>query len=294
MKIKNTVGGASFDVFNILFMIIMILVTAYPLLYVAFASLSVPSELDKHMGPLLYPLGFTLEGYKRVFGFPHIAVGYRNTAFYVIAGTTLNLVMTSITAYALAKKGYIFRTPILMMVTFTMFFSGGMIPTFLILKQLAITDTVWAMIVPGAISVWNMIVMKTSFEAMPPGLEESAKIDGANDIVVFLKIALPLSLPVVAVMTLFYAVTHWNAWFNAVLYIRNRNLYPLQLFMREILIQNNETETARDMITSADSEMYAKLVKYCSIIVSTVPVLAVYPFLQKHFVKGVMVGAVKG
>jgi putative aldouronate transport system permease protein len=290
----TTVSGAVFDAFNVLFMIFMILITAYPLLYVLFASVSMPTELDKHVGAILYPLGFTLDGYAKVFSFPYIATGYRNTVFYVLAGTMLNIFMTSVTAYALSRKGYLLRMPLLMLITFTMFFSGGMIPMFLIMKTLGLYNNMLAMVVPGAISVWNLFVMKTSFEAVPASLEESAKLDGANDILIFWKIVLPLSMPTVAVMILFYGVGHWNAWFNAVLYLRDRNLYPLQLFMREILIISDTTDAAKDMMTNPESQMYARLVKYCVIIVSTVPILCVYPFLQKYFVKGVMVGAVKG
>lgn len=293
MKFKRSLGEWTFDFINTCIMVLLMIAAIYPVLYVLFASFSMPAQLDKHVGILLKPLGFTLEGYKLILNNNNIITGYENTLFYVIVGTAVNLIMTALGAYALSRKGFLLRNIILFLITFTMFFSGGIIPLFLILKDMGMINTRWVMVLPGAISVWNLIVMKTSFEAIPVSLEESAKIDGANDIIVLFRIILPISIPIMAVMALFYGIGHWNSWFNAVLYLRSRSLYPLQLFMREILILNNDTNTMRDFATG-QSESYSKLVKYCAIIVSTIPVLMVYPFLQKYFVKGIMIGAIKG
>ena len=294
MVLKRTLGEKMFDFFNVCFMLLIIFITLYPMMYVVFASLSDPNELSKHLGMLWRPLGFTLNGYELVLANENIITGYKNTLFYVVFGTAANLLMTSLGAYVLSRKWFMLRNPILLMITFTMFFSGGIIPLFLILNSIGLINTRLAMIIPNVISVWNLIVMKTSFEAIPAGMEESAKIDGANDFIVFAKIILPLSLPIIAVMGLFYGVANWSEWFSAVMYLKDRELFPLQLFMREILILSNDAETMRSMVMSGETEAYSKLVKYCTIIVSTVPILLVYPFIQKYFVKGIMIGAVKG
>ncbi len=241
---------------------------------------------------MLKPLGFSLEAYKLVFENPMILTGYRNTLFYVTVGTSINLLMTSLSAYVLSRKNVMFKNA-MMMVVFTMFFSGGLIPFYLTVRELGLSDSMWAVILPTAMSTYNMIVMRTAFTAIPDSLEESARIDGANDFTILFRIILPLSLPVVAVMILFYAVGHWNAWFNAMIFLRTRDKYPLQIVLREILIASS-TDDMTTNVDSLDKEPLGETIKYATIIVATLPILMVYPFLQKYFVQGIMIGALKG
>jgi putative aldouronate transport system permease protein len=295
LAIRRSKGEAIFEVANTIIMILMMLICVYPLLYVIFASFSDPHRLAQHRGVLISSLGFTIKGYELVLKNPNIATGYVNTIFYVIAGTSVNLIMTALGAYVLSRRRAYWSDKMMFAVVFTMYFSGGLIPSYLLVKNLGMMNSALALIIPGAISTWNLIIMRTSFLAIPVSLEESARIDGANDLTILFKIILPLSLPVMAVMALFYGVHHWNAWFNAMMYLRNRALYPLQLILREILIQNSNTNMiVQSDVSQMDIDIYRSLVQYCTIIVATGPILLVYPFLQKYFVKGVMVGAIKG
>lgn len=273
-------------------MLVLVFATLYPFLYVLFSSLSDPGLLAKNRGILYLPLGFTVKAYELVFQNPMIIVGYLNTIFYVVVGTTINILLTSIGAYALSRKNAMLTKPIMMFITFTMFFSGGLIPTYLLIGQLGMIDTRWALIIPNAISVWNLIIMRTSFKGIPDSLEESARIDGANDWTILFRIILPLSLPVIAVMILFYGVGHWNAYFDAMIYLRNNDLWPLQLVLREILIENS-TDNFITGVGGGDRYPIGETVKYATIIVATLPILFLYPFLQKYFVKGVMIGSIK-
>ncbi|MBO9605281.1 MAG: carbohydrate ABC transporter permease [Paenibacillaceae bacterium] len=290
---KRGLGERLFDGCNIAFLTLLCAGTLYPFLYVLLASLSDPIELIRTRGPILIPQGFSWEAYRLVLSNPMISVGYANTLLYVVAGTALNLLLTSFGAYALSRPALMLRNPIMMMIVFTMFFSGGLIPNYLLVSELGMLDSRWALIIPSAISTYNLIIMRTSFQGIPSGLEESAKLDGANDFTILFRIILPLSLPVVSVMILFYGVSHWNAWFNALIYLRDRDLYPLQLVLREILITNS-TDTLTTGAGEQGKALIGETIKYASIIVATVPVLFLYPFLQKYFVKGVMIGAVKG
>lgn len=293
MSIKKSTSEKIFDLANILMMILLMIVTLYPLLYVAFASISTPSRLMQHQGILLKPLGFELGSYKLVFRNPMIIKGYLNTIFIVFVGTGVNIVMTALGAYVLSRKNVYWQKLFIFIIVFTMFFRGGMIPTYLLVKNLKLTDTLWALIVPNAISTYNMIIMRTSFLSIPESLEESARIDGAKDFTILFKIVIPLSLPVIAVMILFYGVGHWNSWFSAMIYLRKRELYPLQLILREILISSDTSQ----MITGVgtiDREPVTQTVKYATIMVATIPILCIYPFLQRYFVKGVMIGSLKG
>jgi len=270
---------------------------------VLFASFSEPLELMKHRGLLMKPLGFTVNGYILVFKNPNIINGYINTLFYVIVGTALNLLLTSMGAYALSRRNILWKNAMMFCITFTMFFGGGLIPTYLLVKSVGLINTRWALIIPGLIGTYNLIIMRTSFAAIPDSLEESAKIDGANDFTVLFKIIMPVSKAVLAVILLFYAVGHWNAWFNAMIYLRDRKLFPLQLILREILISNDLQSMSRtggqaaEAMTQANADtvyLSRVLVQYCTIIVATVPILLLYPFVQKYFVKGVMIGSLKG
>jgi putative aldouronate transport system permease protein len=290
---RESVGERVFNFGNLLFLIALMGVTLYPLLYVLFASLSSAGELTQHRGLLFAPLDLTFEAYRRVFANPIILTGYRNTLFIVIVGTALNVLLTTLGAYALSRRGVLFRSPVMFFIVFTMFFSGGLIPTFLLVGQtLGMQNTLWALIVPGAVNTLNLIIMRTAFLNVPTSLEEAARMDGANDWTILFRIFLPLAWPVVAVMILFYGVAHWNAFFSALVYIHDRELYPLQLVLREILISSNVQNMATD-VSSGDVLAIGETIKYATIIVATLPILLVYPYLQRYFVKGVLIGAIK-
>lgn len=293
MVIKRSLGEKLFDTFNVVFMIALMITTLYPFLYVAFASVSQPSQMVQHQGILWGPLGFSLNSYKLVFQNPMILKGYSNTIVYMVTGTVLNVFMTALGAYVLSRKGVYFRNLIMFITVFTMFFSGGLIPFYLVVRGLGMSDTLWALILPTAISTYNLIIMRTAFAGIPDSMEESARIDGANDFTILFRVIIPLAMPVVAVMILFYGVGHWNAWFNAMIFLKTREMYPLQLILREILIASS-TDNMTTSVASADLEPVAETIKYATIMVATVPILFVYPFLQKYFVQGIMIGALKG
>lgn len=293
MAIKKSKGESLFNGFNIVIMCILMVIMLYPFLYVAFSSVSDPSLLIKQTGILWHPLGFSLGSYKLVFDNPSIVTGYMNSILLVLIGTTINVFLTILTGYALSRKYVLFSKPITLLIVFTMFFGGGLVPNYFVVKWLHINNTLWSLILPGAISSFNMIIARTFFGTIPDSLEESAKIDGANDFTILFKIMLPLSMPIVAVLILYYGVGHWNAWFGAMLYLSDRAKYPLQLILREILITSS-TDNMLTNVGDIDKALMAENVKYATIIVATVPILLVYPFLQKYFVKGVMIGAIKG
>jgi putative aldouronate transport system permease protein len=290
---KKTVGEVIFDSFNVIFLTLLMIICVYPLLYVVFASFSDGNLLMGHSGVLLKPLGFSLDAYQKVIENPDIVTGYMNTFFVVVVGVALNIFMSSLGAYVLSRKGVYIKDILTKLIVFTMFFSGGIVPLYLTVKDVGLLDSRWALIIPGIISTYNMIIMRTSFQGIPDSLEESAKIDGANDFIILFRIILPLSKPVLAVMVLYYGVAHWNSWFSAMVYIRTRSLYPLQIILREILI-TNAVESMTGGSASDNSATISESIKYATIMVATIPILLVYPFLQKFFVKGVMVGALKG
>jgi putative aldouronate transport system permease protein len=290
--IKRSFGDKVFDICNAGVLILLMIVTLYPFLYVLFASLSTPGELARHSGILWKPAGFFLDGYSLVMKNPMIGVGYRNTVFYVAIGTVLNVFFTALFAFVLSRRELYWKKYMMMMIVFTMFFGGGLIPEYLVVKNLGMLDTRWSLIIPGLISTWNLIIMRTSFQSIPYELEEAAKMDGASDWTVFRKVILPLSVPLLAVMVLFYGVSHWNAWASALIYLRTRDLYPLQLVLREILIQNSTNDLTN--LSSSTDPFLGEVVKYATIIVATVPILILYPLIQKHFTKGIMIGALKG
>ena len=290
MKIKRSVGEWAFDIFNIVFLLAMAVVTLYPFIFVLFSSVSLPSRLIGQTGLLLLPKGFQLDAYRMVFMNPMIMVGYRNTLIYLVCGLAVNLFLTTMAAYALSRKGVLLKRFFSLMIIFTMFFSGGLVPLFLQAQSYGILDTRWALILPNAMSAYNLIIMRTGFESVPISLEESAKLDGANHFTICFRIVLPLSLPILAVVGLYYGVYHWNAWYHALIFLQNRALYPLQMILREILIQN---QTDAMTAESGVKESLGEVIKYAAIIVATVPVVCIYPFLQRFFVKGIMIGAVK-
>lgn len=280
----------------ILFLLSLVLIIViYPLLYVLSASVSDPLAILK--GEVwLWPKGFNLDAYVKVFRNDDILRGYINTFVYTIVGTGINLVMTTIAAYPLSRKDFYGRNFFNAAIVFTMFFSGGMVPMYLLINNLHLLNTIWAVVLPGAISVWNMVIMRTYFQtSIPFEIQESALIDGCNNLQILMRIVLPLSAPIMAVMTLFYAVGHWNAFYNALIYLSDRDKFPLQIILREILIQNQMNEMASVLDdTLVQYMMDVEALKYAVVIVANLPVFILYPFLQKYFVKGVMIGALKG
>lgn len=288
----ETLGDKLFRLIRDVILLLFCVIVLYPVIYVISASFSNPLFVMKNEVVLL-PKGFTLIGYEKVFSNPDVWNSYKNTIVYTTVGTALNVILTSTGAFALSRKDFKGRNFWTFYITFTMFFSGGIIPVYLLIKQLNLYDTFWVMILPGVISAWNMIIMRTFFQSnVPMELQEAAIIDGCNDLVIFLKIALPLSMPIIAIMTLFYGVDHWNSFFGAMLYLSDRDKFPLQLILREILLQNISSGNVEG--PAADQQIVGESIRYALIIVATVPILLVYPFIQKYFVKGVLVGAIKG
>lgn len=294
-KIKVGWGEKIFDIFNIIFMIAMSFVMFYPLWHVFCASISNARGLSSHIGILLWPEGFSTSAYKLMMKNPMILKGYINTLYILFFGLIVNMVMTSLAAYVLSRKNLMLNKPITILVIFTMYFSGGLIPTYLNVIDLGLENSLWAVILPGAINTYNMIVLRTGFASVPVELEEAAKIDGASNLRILWQIILPLSKATFAVICLYYAVAHWNSWFNAMLYLTDREKFPLQLILREILVSNNTSSMISEMsVGDGDSSFVSETVKYAVTMVSVIPIICVYPFIQKYFAKGVMVGAVKG
>lgn len=290
--LKRTKGEKIFAVFNVIFLSIIVIITLYPCLYVVIGSFSDPVLLYKSNKLMLTPAGFNLSSYKHVFNNPLIWTGYLNTTFYAIVGTFLSVLVTVIAAFCLSRKDLPGKNIITLGMVFTMYFSGGMVPTFLVVRSLHMLDTRAAMIIPGLISTYNFIIVLTYFKGLPESLEEAALIDGAGELTVLFRILLPLAKPIVAVIALYYLVGIWNNFMSALLYINSKSKYPLQLVLREILFQGQmqQAETAQ----VDDAQAYQETIKYAVMVVSTIPVLCVYPFIQRYFVKGIMIGAVKG
>ncbi|MEK5059645.1 sugar ABC transporter permease [Paenibacillus sp. FSL H7-0326] len=282
-----------FDLINYTFLLLLVTATLYPLLYVLFASFSDAAKLLQNDGILWRPLGFNLDAYRSVLANPGIGLGFRNTLFIVVVGVSVNLLMTSLGAYVLSRKNVMWNKVFMFLIVFTMFFSGGLIPLYLVVKGVGLLDSLWSTIIPFSISTFNLIIMRTAFMGIPDSLEESAKIDGANHFTILFRIIIPLSMPVIAVMILYYAVDKWNGWFYASVFIKSRELFPLQLVLREILIANS-TDSMSTGASAGDRFQIGETIKYATIIVATVPILCVYPFVQRFFVKGVMVGSLKG
>ena len=276
-------------------MLLLLVIVAYPLVYIISASFSSPSAVASGR-VVLWPVDFSLEGYQAVFRNKDIVGGYLNTFFYTFAGTALNVIMTMIGAYPLSRKDLKGRDFFMLLFTFTMIFSGGMIPGYILMQQLHLINTPWVMIVPGAISVYNLIITRTFLQnTIPPDLLDASQIDGCSDTRYFFSIVLPLSKAILATITLFYAVGHWNAYFNAFLYLNDRKLFPLQIILREILIANTiDASQIVDPELEQAKQGMADLLKYSLIVVSSLPVMILYPFVQKYFVSGVMIGAIKG
>lgn len=279
-------------VVNILAALIVIIVL-YPLIFIVSASFSDPA-LVLSGEVLLFPKQITFEAYKNVFGNNQIWNGYGNSILYTVVGTLINLAMTTLAAYPLSRPDLPGRGGFMFIITLTMFFGGGLIPSYLLVKNLGMVNTMWALIIPGAIATYNLIVMRTYFQtSIPWEVQEAALIDGASNWKLLTNIILPLSKPILAVMVLFYAVGHWNSYFNALIYIRSKDLYPLQLVLREVLMVS-QADAIDSSVGLENKILLAESIKYVVIIISSLPVLVMYPFVQKHFVKGVMIGSLKG
>ena len=293
MVIKETFSDKVFNFFNVLLTILITLIVLYPLIYILSASFSDPMAV-MNGEVLLIPVDFTFAGYQKVFQNEDIVTGYLNSIQYTIVGTAVNLVMTVLGAYPLSRKDFYGRNVLTAFFAFTMFFGGGMIPTYLVIQDLGLLNNFWVMILPGAVSVWSMVIVRTFFQSsIPDELREAAVIDGCSNTRLLMTIILPLSIPVLAVSTMQYAVGHWNAYFNALIYITDREKYPLQMVLRELLMQSKMDEMM-DTEGAVTQQMLAESLKYAVMVVASVPVLLLYPFLQRYFVKGVMVGAIKG
>lgn len=292
--IKRTRGDVVFDVINALILLVVMLVVAYPLIYAVSCSFSSPLMVVQSKVVLL-PKNLTLIAYERVFNNQQILTGYKNTILYTLLGTAINVVLTTMTAYPLSRSDFKARKYITFLFTFTMLFNGGLIPTFLIVKRLGLMNTVWALILPGAISSWNMFIMKNYFQTSIPGeLYEAARIDGADNTRILFSLVLPLSMPIIAVMVLYYGVGHWNSYFSALVYIRDSDRYPLQLVMRNFFSGQDYVEQGGGGEDATQMLLLNETMKYALIVIASVPMLVLYPLLQRFFVKGVMLGAIKG
>ncbi|GAB6931518.1 carbohydrate ABC transporter permease [Paenibacillus sp. JCM 10914] len=280
-----------FDVLNAVILCGVVVACLYPFVYMLAVSLSDSASIAKGQ-VWLWPKGFNIDMYQYVFEDGRVMKGYKNTLIYVILGTAISLIVTALGAYALSKTKMVMCKPILLMIVFTMFFGGGMIPTFLVVKELGLVNTVWGMVLPGAVGTWNLLIMRTFFIGMPQELEESGKIDGLSEIGIFFRIILPLSKPVLATIGLYYAVGMWNNFMGPLLYLRDADLQPLQVILRNIVLSGQLIGSEGPII--GDTVVVEDGLKFATIMVSTLPILMVYPFIQKYFVKGALIGSVKG
>ena len=292
-KMKTSLGDKIFVVINSAILICLCIITLYPIWYVFCASMTSNTYLVSHPGILLWPHEMTFGAYKLAFSHPLLLSGYTNTLIILAVSLPINILMTLFAGYFMASKDVMFKPLLQGLIMFTMFFSGGMIPAYLNIRDLGLYNSLWALILPGALSVYNSIICKTAIESVPESLKESAYIDGANDVIILFRIIVPLIKATLAVLLLYYGVGHWNAWFNESIYLKDNEKLPIQNIMRAILIANS------NVLNSAAAEndqvnQFAEAIKYSTIILTTVPVLCIYPFIQKYFVKGVMIGAVKG
>ena len=274
-------------------MCMLIVITLYPLYYVTINSLS-DSRHVLSQSVNLYPKGFTLASYKVVLADPAMLRAYANTVLYTLVGTVLNIVLTAMCAYPLSIPGFFGRKLFTMLIVFTMLFNGGIIPRYLVVRALGMIDTLWAVVLPVAILTWYMFIMRTYFRGIPDALRESAFIDGANDVQILFRVILPLSAPVIGALTVFYTVFHWNSFFNALIYLNSAERYPLQILLRNVTIEDQMSGYVADFFDESDFAVAEQTIKYTVIMVSTLPILTIYPFMQKHFTKGVTIGAVKG
>ncbi|MGO4495443.1 carbohydrate ABC transporter permease [Paenibacillus sp. 2RAB27] len=294
MKLARTRADLLFDICNYTLISILVLLVLYPLYFVLTASVTDPDLV--YSGKLLFfPEHITWDGYKRLLAESSIWMGFSNSLWYTLTGTAINVVLTITAGYVLSRSDLIGRNVFMFLLVFTMFFGGGLIPSYLLVKELHMLDTTWAMIIPNAVSVFNVIIVRTFFQTNIPGeLLESAQMDGCSNLKFFWKIAIPLALPIVAVIVLFYAVGHWNSYFQALIYLKSNAKQPLQIILRNILIMNEGSDMQGMLDGSQEQQKRMELMKYGIIIISSLPVMILYPFLQRYFVKGTLVGSVKG
>ena len=281
-----------FQLFSTIVLLIVVVITLYPFVHMLAVSLSGDVYVMRNQVSI-FPKGLNFKMYEIVLGDPKIWTAYKNTLVYTVLGTLIAMVVTSMGAYALSRPNMAFRTPLTMIIVFTMFFSGGMIPTFLVVRSLGLVDTLWGMVLPGAVSTWNLILMRTFFSGIPRELEESGRMDGLNDIGIFLRIIVPLSKASFATIALFYAVGLWNNFIFPLLYLRSQDMFPLQVLLRNLVLAGSVSSGDVTRI-GGDNQIVEESLKFATIMVSTLPILIVYPFIQKYFVKGAMIGAVKG
>jgi len=289
---KESTSRKVFLAFDYILMVVVAVVCIYPFLYVVFASFSDAGRLLKYNGLLLAPQGFSLAAYKEVFKKKDILTGYANTLLITFVGTAINIVMTALGAYFLSRKDVVLKGPVMVFIMITMYISGGMIPSYLNIRSLGLYQSYWALILPGAVSTMNLIIMRTAFQSVPDSLEEAAILDGASHLTILFRIILPLTKATTAVLVLYYALGHWNDWFGPMIYLQGKpQKYPLQLILRNMLIDNQNINSASG---GDDQFLIFEVIKYVVIVISTVPMLVFYPFVQKYFQKGVMIGGVKG
>ncbi|MCI5509872.1 MAG: carbohydrate ABC transporter permease [Eubacterium sp.] len=293
-KVKMGTGDKIFTTVNVIIMIFVCLIIVYPLYYVVLASITDPVIVSSGK-LLLYPESMYLEGYKTTLGYKPLWIGYWNTIRYTVVGTIVSLICTIPAGYALSRKDLFGRKPIMFLFTFTMFFSGGIVPLFLTVKNLHIYNTIWAMVLPVAVSAYNLIVCRSFFESgVPDELLEAAQLDGCSDFGFFFRIAIPISSTIIAVMTLFYATAMWNQFFNALMFLQDEDMMPLQVILRNLVLMNQSNQMGSSAAEAVMKQKLADQLKYCVVVVSAFPLLCVYPFVQKYFAKGVTIGAVKG
>lgn len=294
MRIRQSASDKVFDAVNLLLIILVLIVVVYPLYFIVIASFSDPTLVASGQ-VVLFPRGINLGGYRMTFQNKDIWRGYANSLFYTVLGTSICLSCTVPAAYALSRRDLVGRGVLMKLITFTMFFSGGLIPSYLLIQKLKIYNTVWALTLPFAVNVYNLIIARSfMIENIPMELHEAAQLDGCGDFKFFFRIVLPLAKPVVCVLLMMYAVEHWNSYFYALIYLKDRELFPLQMILRELLIQTEMVGSMGGDSTVMQMQQIANMLKYCVIIVSSLPLLILYPFIQKYFEKGLTIGAVKG
>ena len=294
MKRKKSLKESGLIGIVLIYIIIILaaFITLYPFLYVIANSFSNPLNVIRR-DVILWPVNFSLTSYQTLLQQKDVLMAYYNTIWYTVVGTLVNMILTIMAAYALSIRKFFLRNQISIFIAVTMFVSGGIIPSYIVVNKLGLYDTPWALIVPTAISAYNLIVARSFFESLPEELTESAHLDGANDFTILWKIIVPVSKPIISVLIIFYAVGHWNEYFNPMIYLKSRELKPIQLYLRDILVANQQATTSTGGSTGAERQYLFEALKFSTIVITTLPITVIYPFFQKHFVQGVMIGAVK-
>ncbi|WHY18141.1 carbohydrate ABC transporter permease [Paenibacillus sp. G2S3] len=293
-RIKESVGDKAFLITIYVVLTLVVIAVLYPLIFIISSSISSPAAVTSGR-VWLWPVDISFKGFKVLLNTTEIITGYGNSIFYTAAGTLISITLTVMVAYPLSRKGLFGRNMLMMIITFTMIFNGGLIPTYLVVKEMNLIDTRWALLIPNAIWVWQVIIARSFFQSsIPEELLEASEIDGCSDMRFIWSVVLPLSKPILAVLVLMYAVGQWNAYFDALIYLKSADLFPLQLVLRSIIIQNNSAGGAMDVGKLVEKQQLSELLKYSLIVIATLPVLVIYPFVQRYFVQGMLVGSVKG